>query len=231
MFSNNRLVSWWLTLVATMVFFMVLIGGITRLTDSGLSMVDWRPIMGVLPPMNQQEWQETFQKYQSYPEYQKINQDMDLEGFKRIFFWEYFHRLFGRLLGVVFFIPFALFVAKKQLSPSQIKKYSIAFILGGSQGLLGWYMVQSGLVSRPDVSHYRLAAHLLLALTIIGYLYWLILELKFEKRQFTWANRNTGSVMSLFFLLLLIIQILYGAFVAGLDACLLYTSPSPRDPE
>lgn len=210
--------------MATMVFLMVFIGGVTRLTDSGLSMVDWKPIMGTIPPLNEQQWQSAFDQYKNYPEYQKINQHMDMEGFKRIYFWEYFHRLFGRLIGLVFFFPFIYFLIKKRLQPSQIKKYSIAFILGGMQGILGWYMVKSGLVNRPDVSHFRLAAHLSLAFTIIAYIYWLLLELKFTGRKISFNWAKSGTLLSVLFFGVLILQLIYGAFVAGLDAGLTHNT-------
>ena len=223
MMKKNTPVKWWLVSVATMVFLMVFIGGVTRLTDSGLSMVDWRPIMGVIPPLNEASWQKTFEAYQKYPEYKLINSTMTLEGFKKIFFWEWFHRLFGRLIGLAFFLPFVYFLVTKRLSKDQTRKYSIAFILGGSQGLLGWYMVKSGLVTNPDVSHFRLAAHLSLAFLIIAYIYWLILELDFNRKDELERNKTKTSI-PLAFLFFLVLQIIYGAFVAGLDAGLTHNT-------
>lgn len=223
MMQNNTAIRWWLISVATMVFLMVFIGGVTRLTDSGLSMVDWRPIMGVIPPLTEADWEQTFQAYQKYPEYKLINSTMTLDGFKKIFFWEWFHRLFGRLIGLAFFLPFVFFLITKRLNPKQIKKYSIAFILGGSQGLLGWYMVKSGLVNNPDVSHFRLAAHLSLAFLIIAYIYWLILELRFDRDKEVSRSGN-ATWIPLVFLGFLVAQIVYGAFVAGLDAGLTHNT-------
>jgi len=161
--ENNRSIIIWLIIICIMVFTMVMIGGITRLTDSGLSMVDWRPFMGSIPPLNETEWLKVFSDYKSSPEYIKINAGMSLSDFKSIFFWEYFHRLWGRLIGMAFFLPYLYFLIKRKISGKLNIKLLVAFILGGSQGLLGWYMVKSGLVDRPDVSHFRLAAHLGLA--------------------------------------------------------------------
>ncbi|MBT4789987.1 MAG: COX15/CtaA family protein [Halobacteriovoraceae bacterium] len=201
---------------------MVMIGGITRLTDSGLSIVDWKPIMGILPPLNQQEWLVAFTKYQAYPEFKIVNSQMDLAGFKAIFFWEYFHRLFGRLIGLVFFLPYVYFYFKKALSAKLNKKLLVLFFLGGLQGLMGWYMVMSGLVSNPDVSHYRLAAHLMLAFIIIAYAFWIILGLKYPGHNF---NSHAAMKKSLvIFALIITMQILYGAFVAGLDAGLTHNT-------
>ena len=214
----NR-IKWWLISVGTMIFLMVFIGGVTRLTDSGLSMVDWKPIMGIFPPTSQADWESAFKQYQQFPEFKLVNQSMDLSGFKRIYFWEYFHRLFGRLIGLVFFLPFVYFLSKKVLNSRQIKRYSVAFILGGAQGLMGWYMVKSGLVNRPDVSHFRLAAHLSLAFIIIGYVYWQILELKNGDRKL-----SLRPSLALGFVILLFSQIIYGAFVAGLDAGLTHNT-------
>ena len=219
--SSNRSIVIWLYIIMFMVFCMVLIGGITRLTDSGLSMVDWRPIMGAIPPLTEAQWLETFEAYRQYPEYKLINKGMSLSDFKFIFFWEYFHRLFGRLIGIAFFFPFVYFTVKKKFSSSMFKKLCVAFVLGGMQGLMGWYMVKSGLVNKPDVSHLRLCAHLSLAFIIIGYIYWLTLELKFKASN----NQLTKSFKPLFiFFIILCIQIMYGAFVAGLDAGLTYNT-------
>ncbi len=212
----DRAVAAWLLVVCAMVFAMVVIGGITRLTNSGLSMVDWRPIMGVLPPLSQAEWESTFEAYKAYPEYQKINQGMDLDGFKQIFFWEYFHRVFGRLIGLAYFLPFVYFLARGAVRGARVVHYTIALILGGLQGLLGWYMVKSGLVDRPDVSHYRLAAHLLLAIGVMGYLMWLALEVLRPRAQTAPPGNVAGWGWAL--MAVVTLQILYGAFTAGLNA-------------
>lgn len=213
----------WLYTLVLMVFSMVFVGGVTRLTDSGLSMVNWRPIMGAIPPLTDEEWNHTFDQYKNFPEYQKVNHGMSLSEFKQIFFWEYFHRLLGRMIGIVFFFPFLYFVLKGKLPENSKKKYFFAFILGGLQGLMGWYMVKSGLINRPDVSHFRLAAHLLLAFLIIAYLYWLILELNYPKRG-KYDFRQKGLRVILFYGFCLVAQFLFGAFVAGLDAGLTHNT-------
>lgn len=220
--SYNSFIIRWLYTIAFMVFCMVFIGGVTRLTDSGLSMVDWRPLMGAIPPLSEAQWLQVFNDYKGYPEYQKINMGMSLSEFKSIFFWEYFHRLFGRLVGIVFFFPFVFLTIKKALNKAQLVKYGVAFTLGGLQGLLGWYMVKSGLVNRPDVSHFRLAAHLSLAFLIIAYLYWLVLEVKNPGRVLTYKKSLKKSVLA--FTSLLGIQIIFGAFVAGLNAGLTHNT-------
>ncbi|MBT3710151.1 MAG: heme A synthase, partial [Gammaproteobacteria bacterium] len=175
--SNSPIIIW-LIMVCSMVVLMIVVGGITRLTGSGLSMVDWRPIMGVLPPISEVEWNTVFLAYQQFPEYQQINKNITLEEFKGIFYWEYGHRVLGRLIGLVFFLPFLAFVVMGKVRGSLAIKLSIGLVLGGLQGLMGWYMVKSGLVDIPRVSHYRLAAHLLLAMLILCYLCWLIFELR-----------------------------------------------------
>ena len=220
---ENRSLVFWLYSISFMVLCMVLIGGITRLTDSGLSMVDWKPIMGIIPPLNEAEWLSAFQKYQAFPEYKLINSNkgMDLNGFKAIFFWEYFHRLFGRLIGLVFIIPYIYFLIRKKIPKNFKRKLIIAFVLGGLQGLMGWYMVKSGLVNEPDVSHYRLAAHLSLAFIIIAYIYWIVLSLKFQNYRFVSLLKDKKVF---FFGLLLCIQIVFGALVAGLDAGLTHNT-------
>ena len=172
----------WLVLICLLIFFMIMIGGITRLTDSGLSMVEWKPLLGIIPPLNDTEWIESFKKYQQYPEFQKVNHTMTLSEYKFIFFWEYFHRLTGRLIGLVFFFPMVYFWIKKYFVGNFKYKILLGFILGGAQGIMGWYMVMSGLIDRPDVSHFRLAAHFGLALLILSYLSWLIFDLYFERR-------------------------------------------------
>lgn len=213
----------WLLIVCFMIFAMVIIGGVTRLTDSGLSMVEWKPLLGAIPPMNEVEWNRVFDLYKNYPEYQKINVGMTLSEFKSIFFWEYFHRLFGRLIGVVFFFPYLYFVIRKRVPKQLNKKLFIAFVLGGLQGLMGWYMVKSGLVDRPDVSHFRLAAHFGLALLIIGYIFWIIFgQLIQTKNEFIFYPRIYKLLFGL--TIILSVQIIYGAFVAGLDAGLAFNT-------
>ena len=213
--KDNKAVIYWLLIGCILIFIMVIVGGITRLTHSGLSISNYKLISGTIPPMNEVEWNEAFDLYKQYPEYQKLNYGMSLEEFKDIYFWEWIHRVIGRFIGVVFIIPFLYFLLKKQLSKSTIKKSIILLIMGGFQGFLGWYMVKSGLVDRPDVSHYRLAAHLTTAFLTFAYTFWVALDLMFpNKKQIDKKLRNFIRLG----LIVLIVQIIYGAFVAGLDA-------------
>ncbi|MFT4676698.1 MAG: cytochrome c oxidase assembly protein subunit 15, partial [Candidatus Azotimanducaceae bacterium] len=188
------------------------VGGITRLTESGLSMVEWRPLLGAFPPTSDAEWQRVFAAYQNYPQYQLVNQGMTLDAFKTIFYWEYGHRILGRIIGVMFALPFFFFLFTGKIENSLKPKLWIALLLGGSQGLMGWYMVKSGLVDEPLVSHFRLAAHLSLALVIFAYLIWLVMDqTNLARLQVSKLYRRTA----LLFAGLLTIQIVYGAFVAG----------------
>lgn len=194
---------------------MVIVGGITRLTHSGLSISNYKLISGTIPPMNETEWNEAFELYKQYPEYQKLNNHFTLEEFKDIYFWEWIHRVIGRFIGLVFIFPFIYFLIRKQLSKPTIKKSIVLLLMGGFQGFLGWYMVKSGLVDRPDVSHYRLAAHLTTAFLTFAYTFWVALDLMFpNKKNVDTKLRNFIRIG----LVILIIQIIYGAFVAGLDA-------------
>jgi cytochrome c oxidase assembly protein subunit 15 len=194
---------------------MVLVGGITRLTHSGLSISDYKLIQGTIPPMNEQEWQEAFELYKQYPEYQKLNNHFGIEEFKDIYFWEWLHRDIGRFIGVVFMVPFLYFLVTKKLDKPTIKKAIILLIMGGFQGFLGWYMVKSGLIDRPDVSHFRLAAHLTTAFLTFAYSLWVALDLIYpEKKEIDKGIRNLIRIG----LVLLLLQIIWGAFVAGLDA-------------
>jgi heme a synthase len=208
----------WLGVVYTMIMAMVFIGGLTRLTGSGLSMVDWRPLMGAIPPLDEASWNAVFGQYQSSPEFEQVNQWMTLSDFKKIFWWEYIHRALGRAIGVVFLCPWLYFLAKKRFAPGFALKSFFAFLLGGLQGLMGWYMVRSGLVGTPEVSHLRLAAHLLLAFATAMWVLWLILDLSSSPRprraaQRPWMFRVGLSLFGLTFL-----QIGYGALMAGTHA-------------
>ena len=182
---DRRQVGAWLLLCAAFVFAIVVVGGVTRLTRSGLSIVEWQPLIGAIPPLNEAAWQEMFAKYQQTPEYKQVNFGMTLEGFKGIFWWEYFHRLLGRLIGLVFLLPFLYFLWRKKLEKPLVWKLAGIFVLGGLQGALGWYMVKSGLVDDPRVSHFRLTAHLGLALAIFSLQFWLALQLLFPKERFS----------------------------------------------
>ncbi len=198
---------------------MIVLGGVTRLTGSGLSMVQWQPIMGILPPLNQAEWQETFLLYQQFPEYKIKNYAMSLSEFKSIFWFEYLHRLLGRSIGLIFFIPFVYFWFKQQLSKSLTPKLIAMFVLGGLQGLMGWYMVKSGLVDDPHVSQYRLTAHLALAVIIFSYMFWVALDLLYpaDDEKMRYVQPALGR-WSLVISSLIFITIITGGFVAGTRA-------------
>ncbi len=198
---------------------MVLVGGITRLTHSGLSISNYKLISGTVPPMNEQEWHDAFELYKQYPEYKKLNYDFTLEDFKGIYFWEWIHRVIGRVIGLVFFVPFLFFLITKRLNRSTVKKCLVLLALGAFQGFLGWYMVKSGLVDRPDVSHYRLAAHLTTAFLTFAYSLWVALDLTFPTRK---PIRKGLLNLIRLTMAILIIQIVWGAFVAGLDAGLVH---------
>ncbi len=217
--KDRRAVGYWLLFVTMMVFLMVMVGGATRLTESGLSMVEWRPVTGTLPPLSAEAWQVEFSKYQQSPEYRLRNQGMSLDDFKGIFYWEWGHRLLGRLIGLFFAAPLAWFWLKKRIPPGYKPKLLALLVLGGMQGVLGWYMVMSGLVDEPAVSHYRLAAHLGLALFIMAALLWTALSLFNPKPEKTPAKLKTFTQAAM---LMLILQIIMGAFVAGLKAGLIY---------
>ena len=212
---ENRNIVIWLSFVCVVIYLMIVVGGVTRLTQSGLSMVDWKPIMGVVPPLTPTDWEEAFEAYKQYPEFQKINQDMSLEEFKGIYYWEYGHRLLGRVIGLVYFIPFIFFLSLGRIEKKWMARLWLALILGGLQGLMGWYMVKSGLVDLPHVSHYRLAAHLLLAIFILTFLVWLIMDVLRIKRI---EVSNGIRRLSVGLLILLGFQLMMGAFTAGLDA-------------
>jgi len=205
---------------------MVILGGVTRLTGSGLSMVNWHPIHGSIPPLTSDEWQEEFGNYQQSPEFQKINRDMNVDEFKSIFWFEYSHRMLGRLIGLVFLLPFLYFWWRKRIPQGLTPRLFIMFGLGGLQGLLGWYMVKSGLVSNPHVSQYRLTAHLLSAILIYGFILWTILDLNQGRGYQALKNstvRNWRKI-SLALVSLVLLTIVSGGFVAGLKAGLIFNS-------
>ena len=215
----------WLLLVALLVFAMVVVGGITRLTESGLSMVRWEPISGAIPPLSEADWEAEFEAYRTSPEYNQVNSGMSLGEFKNIFFWEYVHRQLGRILGLAFALPLAWFAWKRAIPRGYGWRLVALLALGGLQGAIGWWMVASGLVDRPEVSHIRLAAHLLLALLIFAGLIWTALDL----RRLARASKEPAhpelvegpagmSILSIWTLSLLGLQLLFGAYVAGLEA-------------
>jgi len=223
--SGSYAVAIWLFACAIMIFVMVILGGVTRLTHSGLSMVEWKPATGFLPPMTELVWQETFEKYQQYPEFRIKNPDMDLAGFKSIFWLEFIHRVWGRSIGIVFFVPFMFFLLKKKLDRKLIPKLITMFILGGLQGVLGWFMVKSGLSDRPDVSQYRLTAHLIFAFFLYGWILWTALGLLFPKpHTFKQPSINAYKGFISALTLLLVVAIMSGGFVAGTDAGFIYNT-------
>ena len=217
--KDNKSVIYWLLTGWVLLFIMVVIGSITRLTDSGLSISDYKLITGTIPPLNEAEWQQAFDLYQQYPEFQKLHSHFTLSDFKGIYFWEWLHRVMGRLIGLVFIIPFLYFLATKQLTSKTIKKSLVLLFMGGFQGFLGWYMVKSGLVDMPNVSHFRLAAHLTTAFLTFAATLWVALDLIFAQKKA--VNKNFRNLI-IFGYVMLLIQIIYGGFVAGLKAGLLH---------
>jgi len=212
----------WLLAVAAMIFAMVVLGGITRLTQSGLSIAEWRPVTGLLPPLSAAEWDRLFALYRQIPEYRQINPDMTLAGFKAIFWWEYLHRLWGRLIGLAFALPLVWFLVTRRLDRRLAPQLLAMLGLGAAQGALGWYMVASGLAARTDVSQYRLVAHLALALAIYGYMLWVALGLLGPRALSPVARRLRMPLLALF--ALLAATIAFGGFTAGLDGGFVYNS-------
>ncbi|MEN3324845.1 COX15/CtaA family protein [Mariniflexile soesokkakense] len=217
--KDNKHVIYWLLTGCLLIFIMVIVGGITRLTDSGLSISNYKLISGTMPPIGEKEWQEAFDLYKQYPEYQKLNNHFELDDFKSIYFWEWFHRVIGRIIGLVFIIPFVYFLIRKQLTKKTILKCMVLLGLGAFQGFLGWYMVKSGLVDMPDVSHFRLAAHLTTAFLTFAATLWVALDLIFPNKKP--VNKPFRNLIVVSYGVL-VFQIIYGAFVAGLKAGLLH---------
>lgn len=245
--SANRAIRYWFIAGAVMVFLILIVGGITRLTNSGLSIVEWKPISGVIPPLTDAQWQAEFDLYRQFPEYQVKNRGMSMSEFQYIFFWEYLHRMLARGIGLVFLFPFIWFASKRMFTTRQLKQSMFLFLLGFAQGFMGWYMVQSGLVEDPYVSPFRLAAHLMLAFVIFAACVWFALEtLPHSKIPGVSAPVSSGnsdvsasdfrkvtekgfgaSSISLFlwvFGVVLLIQIVWGAFVAGHKAGYIYNT-------
>jgi heme a synthase len=222
--SNARAVAAWLFVCCALVFAMVVVGGVTRLTHSGLSITEWQPIVGTLPPLTDAQWSAAFQKYQATPEYNQVNRGMSLEAFKGIFWWEYFHRLLGRAIGVVFLLPLLWFAARRRVPSGTAPMLIGIFMLGALQGALGWYMVTSGLVDDPRVSHFRLTAHLGLAFVIFAAMFWTALSLLAPGRLASSARieslgRNANALACLVF-----VMVLSGGLVAGIRAGFAYNS-------
>jgi len=213
--NQKKQVIAWLGMIIFLIFAMVIVGGITRLTHSGLSIVEWKPLMGAIPPISEEAWNETFDKYKQSPEYE-LNKSMTLSEFKFIFYWEYFHRLLGRLIGVIFLIPFLYFYIKKYFDRKLVLRLAIGFALGGLQGFMGWFMVKSGLVDNPHVSHYRLAAHLAIAFGIAAYLFWVALDIANAGKKPQVPHKRFG--FSVLITAGIFLQIIFGAFTAGKKA-------------
>jgi cytochrome c oxidase assembly protein subunit 15 len=223
--ADDRAVGLWLYAVAAMVFAMAVIGAITRLTESGLSIMEWAPVSGALPPLSQAEWERLFTLYKTIPEYQQINRGMSLAEFKEIFWWEWIHRLWGRLIGVVFLVPFVWFLLRGRIRRGLAPHLAGLFLLGGLQGAMGWWMVASGFAERTDVSQYRLAAHLSIAFVIYGYLLvlaWRLRDPQPETSEDPAAGALRGGVMAL--AALAGVTVISGAFVAGINAGLIYNT-------
>ncbi len=223
---KRRLLRAWFWSIAGMTLLTLIVGGITRLTQSGLSIVDWDPFMGVIPPLNGEQWNAAFQRYRAFPEYLALRRGMTLDEFKFIFFWEYLHRLIARAIGLVFLLPFLYFWVRVVLTRPVLRRALLLFALGAGQGAMGWFMVSSGLVDSPRVSHYRLAAHLTLAFVIFGYALWLARELAVggERAEVPEPVLRTMRSGLAWVGGLLAVQIVWGAFVAGLKAGLYYNT-------
>ena len=216
-FNYHKPLMIWLLLLTIMVFLIVVIGGLTRLTDSGLSMVDWRPLLGTIPPLNQSQWLKVFNDYQQTPEFMYVNKNMTLDEFKYIFWWEWFHRFFARLIGIVFIFPFFYFYFKRYLNSFFYKRFAIIFGLGLVQAIVGWWMVKSGLQNDPYVSPYRLTFHLSNAIIIYALLLWTSIEY-FHLKSINFINIKSKKFLILTSIILVFITILSGGFMAGSHA-------------
>jgi len=213
----NTYLGWWLLILTLMVYLIILIGGLTRLTESGLSMVDWRPLLGIIPPISEQDWYNVFEEYKKTPEYLIVNKNMEVNQFKYIFWWEYFHRFFARLIGFVFLIPFIYFLFKNYLTKKIILQLIVVFVFGCIQAVVGWWMVKSGLNENPYVSQYRLSFHLLNAIIILSVLLWMTLS-QFVESKNNFINFKKLKLLVFASLLLCLLTIISGSFVAGTDA-------------
>lgn len=227
-----KLITSWLYTGCLLIFLMVMVGGITRMTGSGLSIVEWKIVTGTIPPLNESQWQKEFDQYKTSPQFRQQNFSFTLNDFKKIYWWEYIHRLLGRIIGIVFIVPFIYFLKKKMISKELMPKLLIIFFLGALQGIIGWYMVKSGLVDNPRVSHYRLALHLVTALITFGYTFWVALSTSpptpLQRREEVKSYIHKFLLITLSILIFL--QITYGAFTAGLKAGHIYnTFPKMND--
>ena len=224
----RRPIAAWLLVCCAMVFATLVVGGVTRLTHSGLSIVEWKPIVGTIPPLSQADWDQMFHEYRQTPEYQHVNRGMSLDEFKTIFWWEYVHRLLGRGIGLVFFVPFVYFLLRGRLDGGLALKLIGIFVLGGLQGAMGWYMVKSGLVDNPRVSQYRLTAHLGLAFVIFAAMFWVALDLlaRRDRNEMRAADAGLRSAQrgAAWLAALVFLMVLTGGFVAGIRAGLAYNT-------
>jgi cytochrome c oxidase assembly protein subunit 15 len=220
-----RPVAAWLFICCALVFAMIVVGGVTRLTHSGLSIVEWQPIVGTLPPLSDADWQGVFAKYQQTPEFKQVNHAMTLAEFKGIYWWEYAHRLLGRAIGAVFLLPLIVFALRRRIASGLGWKLAIIFVLGGLQGAMGWYMVKSGLVDDPRVSQFRLTAHLALALMIFTAMFWIALSLVLPQRAVATTPAHHGARRWAFSVAVLVfVMMLTGGFVAGIRAGFAYNT-------
>jgi cytochrome c oxidase assembly protein subunit 15 len=216
-YRSSRPVAVWLLVGVGMIIIQIILGGITRLTDSGLSITEWKPLLGSVPPLNEQQWNEAFNGYKEIAQFKHLHSYFTLEDFKSIFFWEWMHRLWGRLIGLVFLIPFIIFLVQKRFSKNMIRPMIILFLLGGLQGLIGWIMVKSGLNDEDlYVSHIRLAIHFIAALGLLAYTFWFALKLLVRPQQKEYNPSSQKFIVSI--IVLLFLQLIYGAFMAGLKA-------------
>ena len=222
--NRNKIITTWLLFVAGLIFIMVIVGGATRLTGSGLSITEWKPILGAIPPLTETDWQDAYQKYKLIPQYKELNQGMSLEEFKPIYWWEWSHRFLGRFIGLAFLVPFLFFLFKGWVAPSLKPKLWGLFALGGLQGFVGWYMVASGLFERTDVSQYRLALHLGLAVFIFAAILWVVFNLNNRRGKGTNKASQGAWLSALLITGLIYLQIIAGAFVAGLKAGFAYNT-------
>ena len=217
----NNIIFYWLNLGLALIFLMIIVGGLTRLTNSGLSITEWELFKGVFPPLNETGWNDYFQLYKQIPQYYILYPNMTLDEFKIIFYWEYAHRVLGRLIGLFFLIPIIYFQFIKKISFAELRPYYLILFLIIFQGALGWYMVKSGLVNDVTVSHYRLSLHLGLAIIIISIIFWQIMMLR-ENKEKVFFNTNKEKIPFIILFFLIFIQIIFGAFVSGLDAGKIY---------
>ena len=218
-YYNQKLLVYWIITLIILIFIMIIVGGLTRLTNSGLSITEWELFKGILPPLNQDDWDNYFNLYKTIPQFKLVNFSMTIDEFKIIFYWEYFHRLLGRLIGVCYLIPLLYFTFSQTIKKVSLKILYFVFFLILLQGIMGWYMVESGLINLVSVSHYRLSVHLILAFIIISILFWMYLNLKIDNYKNFF---NSDNLLIKFLLILVYLQIIMGAFVSGLDAGMIY---------